>query len=45
MTPIDALKQGADKLVIGREVTKSDNPLETIQGIYHTIMNFNYALN
>jgi orotidine-5'-phosphate decarboxylase len=45
MTPIDALKQGSDKLVIGREITKSENPTETAQEIFNTIMNFTYALN
>jgi orotidine-5'-phosphate decarboxylase len=45
MTPIEALKQGADKLVIGREITKSENPDQTTKEIFTAIMNFNYALN
>jgi orotidine-5'-phosphate decarboxylase len=45
MTPIEALKQGADKLVVGREITKSENPTQTTQDIFNAIINFNYALN
>ena len=45
MTPVDALKQGSDKLVIGREITKSENPNETAKNIFNTVINFDYALN
>jgi orotidine-5'-phosphate decarboxylase len=45
MTPLEALKQGSDKLVIGREITKSENPAQTAQDIFNTIINFDYALN
>lgn len=45
MTPIDALKQGSDKLVIGREITNSENPAQTAQDIFNTIINFSYAVS
>jgi len=37
MTPVEALKQGSDKLVIGREITKSDNPKQTAANIFDAI--------
>lgn len=33
MTPIDAIKAGSNYLVIGRPITQSENPLETLQNI------------
>lgn len=37
MTPVQALHLGATHLVIGRPITKSDNPSETAQAILDTI--------
>jgi orotidine-5'-phosphate decarboxylase len=33
MTPIDAVKAGADYLVSGRSITHSDDPLKKLQAI------------
>ncbi len=38
-TPRDAFKAGADFLVIGRPITKSDNPLEAVERIKYEIIN------
>lgn len=37
MTPQDALAAGSDYLVIGRPITKSDNPLAALQAIHQSI--------
>lgn len=37
MTPQDALTAGSDYLVIGRPITKSDNPLASLQAIHESI--------
>ena len=37
MTPVEALKQGSDYLVIGREVTQSNNPQETLSALLTNI--------
>ncbi|MSQ80542.1 MAG: orotidine-5'-phosphate decarboxylase [Candidatus Methylopumilus sp.] len=34
MTPIDAIKAGSNYLVIGRSITQSKNPTETLEKIY-----------
>jgi orotidine-5'-phosphate decarboxylase len=38
MTPKEALRSGADYLVIGRPVTQAENPLEALKGICTEIM-------
>jgi len=40
MTPLEALKQGADFLVIGRPITQSANPLQTLEAIHQSIQTF-----
>lgn len=37
MTPQKAVDAGSDYLVIGRAITKSDNPIETMKQIYRTL--------
>ena len=37
MTPADAIKQGVDFLVVGRPITKAENPLETAKLILEEI--------
>ena len=37
LTPKEAIKLGADYLVIGRPIVESQNPLETIKSINHSI--------
>lgn len=37
MTPAEALKAGVDYLVIGRPITKAENPLAALQAIYREI--------
>ena len=37
LTPKEAIRLGADYLVIGRPIINSDNPLQTIQEINHSI--------
>jgi orotidine-5'-phosphate decarboxylase len=44
MTPHEALKQGADKLVVGREITKAENPTEVAKEVFNAIMNFTYTI-
>lgn len=36
-TPAEAIKRGADYIVIGRAVTKSENPIEAMEKIYKEI--------
>lgn len=40
MTPLDALNNGADMLVIGRPITAAENPLQSLQDIQKEIANF-----
>ena len=40
MTPLEALKQGADFLVIGRPITQSAHPLQTLEAIHQSIATF-----
>ena len=40
MTPLDALNNGADMLVIGRPITAADNPLESLKNIQAEIAGF-----
>ncbi len=44
VTPTEALKQGADKLVIGREITKAESPAGAASQIFNSIMDFDYTL-
>lgn len=37
MMPVEALKQGSDFLVIGRPITQSSNPLQTLEAIHQSI--------
>ena len=37
MTPERAVEAGSDYLVIGRAITKSDNPIQTMKGIYASL--------
>ena len=37
MTPKEAITAGADHLVIGREITKSDDPENTSKAIYESL--------
>ncbi|WP_239480531.1 orotidine-5'-phosphate decarboxylase [Parashewanella hymeniacidonis] len=37
MTPQKAVAAGADHLVIGRPITKAENPLKALEDIYHSI--------
>ena len=37
MTPVEAMQQGADYLVIGRPITKSDDPQEAAQNIVNML--------
>ncbi|RYV01508.1 orotidine-5'-phosphate decarboxylase [Shewanella sp. OPT22] len=37
MTPQKAIAAGADHLVIGRPITKAENPLKALEDIYHSI--------
>ena len=37
MTPYNAIKNGADFLVIGRPITKAENPLEAAKAILEEI--------
>ncbi|KGG16231.1 MULTISPECIES: orotidine-5'-phosphate decarboxylase [unclassified Prochlorococcus] len=39
MTPLEALKAGSSKLVIGREITNSENPLESFNRICDQLLN------
>jgi orotidine-5'-phosphate decarboxylase len=38
-TPINAIKKGADFIVIGRTILKDKNPIETLKKIYEDIQN------
>ncbi len=40
MTPLDALNNGADMLVIGRPITATDDPLESLRAIQKEIAGF-----
>lgn len=44
-TPREAFKAGADFLVIGRPITKSDNPLEAVERIKYEIFNTSTTLS
>jgi len=37
MTPLDAIKNGSDYLVIGRPITQADVPNETLSSIIHDL--------
>ena len=37
MTPERAVEAGSDYLVIGRAITKSDNPIQTMKDIYASL--------
>ena len=39
MTPYDALSNGASQLVIGRSITQSKNPNQTLLDILNSIRN------
>jgi orotidine-5'-phosphate decarboxylase len=36
-TPRDAIKNGADFIVVGRPVIASDNPIDVVQTIYRSL--------
>ncbi|MEJ1472255.1 MAG: orotidine-5'-phosphate decarboxylase, partial [Candidatus Sedimenticola sp. (ex Thyasira tokunagai)] len=40
MTPLDALNNGADMLVIGRPITAADDPLQSLNAIQSEIAGF-----
>lgn len=44
-TPREAFKAGADFLVIGRPITKSDSPLEAVERIKYEILNISTSLD
>lgn len=37
MTPSEAVKAGSDYLVIGRPITRSDDPVKTLEEINSTL--------
>ncbi|MEJ1298900.1 MAG: orotidine-5'-phosphate decarboxylase [Candidatus Sedimenticola sp. (ex Thyasira tokunagai)] len=43
MTPLDALNNGADMLVIGRPITAADDPLQSLNAIQSEIAGFSRA--
>ncbi len=43
MTPLDALNNGADMLVIGRPITGADDPLKSLQAIQDEIAAFSWS--
>ncbi|MFB2539712.1 MULTISPECIES: orotidine-5'-phosphate decarboxylase [unclassified Acinetobacter] len=39
VTPVQAMQDGANHLVIGRPITQSENPRQTLQDIYQSLQN------